>query len=83
MIKDYRVRELIHITRSVDVSIDETLESCFYKAFDWANKMGLQGVKVSGLYLKQSPLDGFLDPLNAKHTLSCLVFDKEEVKEGQ
>lgn len=50
----------------------ETLQRFYELAFDWANRMGLQGKKVFGLSLKKTDSQDD-NPLNVIYHLCCNI----------
>lgn len=63
-----------HISENAE---DENFMRSMQLAFDWANQMGLQGKKVSGLNLvKPHP-----DILNQRQSLWCIMECSEEEQE--
>lgn len=61
------------------VSVEQhnsTLSQCYALAFDWANRMGLEGKRVFDLLLKAP--DYHQDPLNCQSVLWCKIECSEE-----
>lgn len=70
-------RELMHISSAINIEIDETFEGCLKRAFVWANEMGIKGHKVSAFNIKKGSEEPFCHPTEARHTITCNIFHKE------
>ena len=56
---------------------DENFMNVMKLAFDWSNKMGIQGKKVFGMYLELPNINNF-NPLIQHYTLWCKIECNEE-----
>lgn len=76
--KSYIPHRLLVINdQIVEAKDNESMERCYQLAFDWANRMGLEGKKVFSLFLERPDPKNF-NPMRQQSYLWCKIECTEE-----